>query len=85
MFLAEKEGASTPRSVQMRISYLTKALDAVAVAMSRVYDNPVNSATYLFCNVIYKVLLIQVLKKRLCKQQEELKGHLEDAKACPGL
>ena len=63
MFLAEKEGASTPRSVQMRISYLTRALDAVAVAMSRVYDNPVNSATYLFCNVIYEVFVNTGIEK----------------------
>jgi hypothetical protein len=49
LLLAEKEGESTPKCTQMRISYLTKALGAVSVAISRVSveDDPVSSATHL--------------------------------------
>ena len=50
MLLAEKEGGSTPKSIQMYISNLTKALGAVTVAISRlrVDDDPVCSATHVF-------------------------------------
>ena len=50
LLLAEKEGGSTPKSIQMRISNLTKALDAVAVAISRlcIDDDPVCSAKHVF-------------------------------------
>ena len=50
LLLAEKEGASTSKSIETHISNLTKALGAVTMAISRlsVDDDTVCSASYLF-------------------------------------
>ena len=40
---------------------------------------------HMYSVLVHYPLLIQALKERLHKQQEELKQRLEDAKASPGL
>ena len=86
LLLAEKEETRTSKSIQMRVSNFTKALDAVTMAISRlcVDDDPVCCATYLF-KVGTEILLMQVLKERLYKQQDELKQRLKDVNVSPGV
>ena len=87
MLLADK-GLDTPSDVQMRISNLTKAMDMIALAIARLTedDNLVCETILTFWEFILLLLcMLQALRDKLCKQQDELKQLFKDAQNSSGL
>ena len=87
MLISEKGDINTPEDVQMRVSNLTKALDTISLAITRLNDDddPVSNDHSSTQDLYLNVLVVQVLRNKLCTQQDELKQLLKDVKNSPGL